>query len=113
MIELGKKYQTRDGRAVRILCVDGPNKKWPVLGVISGNRGVDFWDVNGSFSVGDYPADLIPVPTKHEGWGFYSASDTAMRGPVFFTKEDALRYNGELRAFRPRDAVIAHVTWED
>lgn len=34
MISMDKKYRTRDGREVRLLCVDGPRKDWPVVGYI-------------------------------------------------------------------------------
>lgn len=75
MIELGKKYQTRDGRAVRILCVDGPGEQ-PVVGIVETMVGT--WNLNGVYFLhpmneGDRHLmerfDLFPVPTKHRGWG--------------------------------------------
>ena len=37
MIEMNKKYRTRDGREVRVLCVDNDNDKFPVIAVIPKN----------------------------------------------------------------------------
>ena len=48
-IEMGKKYRTRDGQDVRILCVDGPGNG-PVLGYVLGAAmGVLEWDANGVY----------------------------------------------------------------
>lgn len=59
-IEMGKKYTTRDGRPVRILCVDGP-EPWPVAGYIKGHLEPQCWRDSGNHSSRDiYPErDLI------------------------------------------------------
>lgn len=62
MISMDKKYKTRDGRNVRLLCTDGPSKKWPVIGIIEGDEATTSWDALGSFyggSVAEDPADLV------------------------------------------------------
>jgi hypothetical protein len=73
MITMQGKYQTRDGRAVRILCVDGPGRQ-PIVGFIDGDGGrVEYWNADGTW---DNPknkspwrmADLVLVPTKREGY---------------------------------------------
>lgn len=33
-IELGKRYRTRSGDPVRLLCVDGPSTHYPVIGLV-------------------------------------------------------------------------------
>lgn len=33
-IELGKTYETRSGRTVRIVCVDAKNRDYPVVGLV-------------------------------------------------------------------------------
>lgn len=38
MIDMGKKYRTRDGRAVRVLCVDANNIVYPVVALIVGEN---------------------------------------------------------------------------
>lgn len=61
MISMDKKYKTRDGRDVRILCTDAPGD-YPVVGLIN-NVLVHSWTSNGAFnrdpSLG--PSDLIEV----------------------------------------------------
>lgn len=48
MISMDKKYRTRDGRDVRLLCVDGP-EEWPVVGIVEGS--LESWKSDGSFSL--------------------------------------------------------------
>jgi hypothetical protein len=36
MIDMNKKYRTRDGRQVRILCIDGPKERFSVIAVVDG-----------------------------------------------------------------------------
>lgn len=60
MISMGKKYRTRDGRDVRLLCVDGP-KLWPVVGIVDGDSHVSCWTLSGKLfdDAEDYRTDLI------------------------------------------------------
>lgn len=60
MISMDKKYRTRDGRDVRLLCVDGPDLL-PVIGIIEGDSHASCWGLSGRLSdVGRYhPNDLI------------------------------------------------------
>lgn len=46
MIDMNKRYRTRDGRDVRILCTDGPGPR-PVIGIIDGSRGPAHWSADG------------------------------------------------------------------
>lgn len=50
MIDMDKKYRTRDGRDVRLLCVDGPGT-FPVVGITDGC--LETWDVDGSYNGND------------------------------------------------------------
>lgn len=70
-ISMDKKYQTRDGREVRILCTDGPDHRYPVCGFI----GPLFmmWTEDGRVTEGDHgehPDDLVEIPEEItiEGW---------------------------------------------
>lgn len=47
-IEMGKQYRTRDGRSVRILCVDRGGNNYPVVALISGQLVYSFGET-GSF----------------------------------------------------------------
>ena len=60
MISLDKEYRTRDGRKVRLLCVDGPDEGFPVVGFIEGQSGVFFWGSTGAGSkITQTASDLI------------------------------------------------------
>jgi hypothetical protein len=125
MIEMGKnitmqgKYTTRDGRAVRILCVDGPNKFLPVVGFIEGCFAPLSWDAFGGACREGTPqeSDLIPVPTKHEGWivisdGYRPSTVNMISGDCCYpTKAEA----EAVRHLSPFSAnwIVAHVTWEE
>lgn len=107
-IDMNHKYQTRDGRAVRILCVDGPGDE-PVIGIVEGQEGPDTWTANGEWFKHNVSGNwnLVPVPTKHEGWFVYRGLPY-----IFDTKQDAehqVRIEEDGRCKR----IIIHGTWED
>lgn len=57
-ISMDKKYRTRDGRDVRLLCVDGPDL-WPVVGMVNGTL-IQWSNVGGYCGTGDsHHTDLI------------------------------------------------------
>ena len=62
IVSMDKKYQTRDGRPVRILCVDGPDARYPVLYVLEDSR-VLRTKCDGAFESADSRShyDLIEV----------------------------------------------------
>ena len=70
MIDVNKKYRTRDGREVRIYATDGGGPQ-PVHGAISG---LNFWSTanwskNGSYTVvygQEHDNDLIEVRPRHK-----------------------------------------------
>ena len=113
MIELGKKYQTRDGRAVRILATGVKAGFYSVIGIVTdsfdGNEFVSEWTADGtsiSHNFGTHN-DLIPVPTKHEGW-VAIGKDGFVYGQYARSRVDA----GGL-IDRKIAEYLAHVTWED
>lgn len=109
MIEMGKKYQTRDGRAVRILCVDGPGNQ-PIVGIIEGENNPDVWDVDGVWTnfQGYDNWDLVPVPTKHEGWIVIEQDKFFPSLCAMFCTEEGARHHAWLVGGR-----VIPVTWED
>lgn len=61
MISMDKKYQTRNGRAVRLLCIDAGDAA-PVVGVLEGGA-LMRWDIQGNAGpryLND-PHDLVEV----------------------------------------------------
>jgi hypothetical protein len=114
-IDMNHKYQTRDGRAVRILCVDGPDSRWPVVGFIEDCRATLCWDIGGYACKEGTPQeyDLVPVPTKHEGWVLLSLGEKKEPLSVLFDsleEAEEMSYSKSVGMKRP---IVAHVTWED
>jgi len=109
MIEMGKKYQTRDGRAVRILCVDGPSPSWPVIGFVGDERQVDWWTANGFHgSAVNNRDDLIPVLTKHEGWIIINH-----RGQIIDSFDTGTKASVESLCHWCEGETVHHAVWED
>ena len=48
LIRMDRKYRTRNGGKVRIVCTDGPGEQ-PVVGFVSGEIGVNTWDAFGKY----------------------------------------------------------------
>ena len=76
-ISMDKKYKTRDGLDVRILCVDRhglsetpwPNQARPVVGMIGPMQTVMCWSSEGKWNdEGDSIYDLIEVKPVKETW---------------------------------------------
>lgn len=70
MIEMGKKYKTRDGRDVRIYAVDA-NKEFPIHGAIfDGDNGwqEEAWTADGSYFGSKKASDCDLIEVKPERW---------------------------------------------
>lgn len=74
-IEMGKKYRTRDGKSVRILCVDSNDPVYPVVGLFDGKGQPDTWTEHGNIVVGEERyLDLVEIspyadiPIDTPGW---------------------------------------------
>jgi hypothetical protein len=82
LIRMDKEYTTRDGRAVRVLTVDG--KSSPVIGEVY-HPGYGWclfnWDCFGKYQVhGETQSDLIPKPVKHTRTVWLNLYDTYVMG---------------------------------
>ena len=67
MIDITKSYQTRDGRKVRILCTNGPDETYPVVGFIADRTDPVSWSLCGSYAEGNdrnSGADLVEIPAS-------------------------------------------------
>ena len=71
-ITMDGKYQTRDGRPVRILATDMKGVNVTVIGLVCGQGGQECplcWTADGHFGTTESNLDLVPVPpAKCEGW---------------------------------------------
>ena len=69
MIDINKKYRTRNGREVRLYATDGSGE-WTVHGAIQGKKGQWYphiWLSNGAhLSYCDHDNDLIEVRPRHK-----------------------------------------------
>lgn len=100
MISMDKKYQTRDGHPVRILCVDGPDENYPVIGIIDNEGEPSTWTKEGYYiqnSVEPDYNDLVEV----NGWvNIYRhnvTNEIEFGRTVWRTKEEAEK--GTTRGF--------------
>ena len=68
MIDINKKYRTRDGREVRIYAVDGGQLKDTVHGATleKGCWCITSWDRNGEWSIDNSHWNLIEVRPRHK-----------------------------------------------
>lgn len=65
---MDKKYRTRNGESIRILCIDGPNKQYPVI-VIRNNKSITIYTHDGHFTIFQTPHmhDLVEI-SPYETW---------------------------------------------
>jgi hypothetical protein len=138
-ITMQGRYQTRGGKGcpskpVRLLAVH-EGDPFAVVGVWTGEdrqEHLTSWTIDGFFQVCPEgilsPYDLVPVPTKHEGWmvlDIDAGPESLPVGPVYATRESAAgkRYSEHMydnlrsrpvpRSRPIRRMILAHVTWED
>lgn len=66
MIDMKRKYQTRDGRNVRLLCTDAPGD-YPVRGLVEKEDSTYSWTLDGLEYTGKtFHWDLIEVPNTKQ-----------------------------------------------
>jgi len=102
MIDINKKYRTRDGREVRIYATDGADK-YPVHGSIKYETGWELftWQLDGMRTPGhEGGGDLIEVRPRHKRTVWLN---------VYGRPEDVTAYNDKWKADQfvsPRIACI-------
>lgn len=102
-IEVGRFYQTRDKRKVRIYAVDGGGDGDPIHGAILNDDGwnVNNWTISGEFigdctSVNDIVSEWEEPKEKKPRLYAYAARDANENGlhyTVFFSEDPDLRIN--------------------
>ena len=69
-----RKVVTREGRSVRVLCVDKKGGDLPIIALIQqctrDNEIIGTFTKEGKWSIAfeEHPNDLLFAPEKHEGW---------------------------------------------
>ena len=91
MIDIDKKYRTRDGREVRIYATDG-NGYWPIHGAIqlssSGWVPVS-WDNHGNAFNSSHRDGLIEIRPRHKRTVWINMYGTGIVGETCSSKEHA------------------------
>lgn len=94
MISMDKKYVTRDGRPVRLICIDETLERYPVIGVIGNEDEPSSWTKKGyylHYETETGPNDLVEVKeekTVDFGWlNIYP--NNVFGGVAHATKEQA------------------------
>jgi len=88
MISMDKKYTTRNGREVRLLCTDrGGN--FPIVGLVGGE--VCCWSPEGKFTKLSFASDsdLIEAPETIEIDAWFNVYDKNIVSQPYDTKSDA------------------------
>ena len=62
-IDWTKPVQTRNGRKVRVLCTDGPDTLYPVIGLIEGGDGTELWKLSGMYASNGATCNLDIINT--------------------------------------------------
>jgi hypothetical protein len=65
LIRMDKEYVTRDGRAVRVLCVDRKDDGYPVVALVGDEQRMAAFTAHGLYGGTGGSSDLIPKPVKH------------------------------------------------
>jgi hypothetical protein len=91
MIDINKKYRTRDGREVRIYATDGQDE-WPIHGATLKSFGwsSECWTRDGSSLTNQPHADdLIEVRPRHKVSVWINTYGATVSGGLYSTRESA------------------------
>ena len=98
-----RKVVTREGRSVRILCVDKIGGNFPIIALIQqctrNNEVIGTFTKDGKWSatIAEQPNDLFFAPEKHEGWiNIYAdINDNSHPGNYIFKSKEEAEEDGE------------------
>jgi len=113
--QAGKLLQTRDGKPVRLLCLDAKDNTYPIIGLVersANDESTESWTIDGKYNDGEIlnSHDLIIKPIKHKGWiNIYREREghKPYGGTVFNTKESALSMKGV------KTIATIEIEWEE
>ena len=94
-ITMDGKYQTRDGRPVRVLCVDAKCGEWKVVALVTcrdGSENDESFRLDGTWTMTpgvESDLDLIPVPEKRRVKGWLNVYENGVSVSLHKTKPDA------------------------
>lgn len=117
LAKAGHPVCTRDGRAVRILCYDRKNTKYPIMALIDKGNSEDIVSYirQGTFySNGkEHKNDLFMTAVKKEGWvnvftNYFSGIKSTDR--IYSTKAEALKFTDTQS---PRYIDTVKIEWEE
>jgi hypothetical protein len=116
-ITMNGKYQTRDGRKVRVLCVDRKVKDYKVVALILSEdgsyEGYRAFTAFGEYVLSDFnEQDLIPVKTKREAW-INIHNDGCDVVQLYKTKEEADKWNSISEIHDNGRVACVRVEWEE
>ena len=114
MIDINKKYTTRDGRPVRILATDLKNEDYPICGTYTdnGEEYVGSWTKDGEYSRNGVVdnRDLIEVKQKKTGWiNIYSNDEIHKTSEFVFNNEESAK----VLAKTPSYVTTIKIEWEE
>lgn len=117
LAKAGHPVCTRDGRAVRILCYDRKNTKYPIVALI--DRGeyenICSCTIEGKFGNNqeEIGNDLFMSPVKKEGWVnvfINSCSGLKSTDRIYSTKAEALKF---IDTKSPHYIDTVKIEWEE
>ncbi|OWT55251.1 hypothetical protein [Candidimonas nitroreducens] len=122
-IEMGKKYKTRDGKPVRILCVDRDNEVFKVVALVTGRYGEETWNYTAAGTRGavDTGLDLVEVKPSvfrpvwsngNVGVAFGDPERAARGGQSSCSGFDDVMFIGVLELFQDGSAPVFHPAGE-
>jgi len=95
-IDWTKPVQTRDGRKVRVLCTDGPDLWYSVIGMVDGRLCPETWTIDGVHFANGVTSNLDIIntpdpPVTVTGWVNVYSDRASI---VYLTRDDATFHHG-------------------
>ena len=117
-----RKVVTREGRSVRVLCVDKKGGEFPIIALIQqctrDNEIIGTFTKDGKWSttIAEQPNDLFFAPEKHEGWiNIFRGKDNPFTGNIIFASKEEAEESGRHCCGFTKDLYITSgkVEWEE